>query len=386
MTTTIRNVSLFAAALISVLAYSVTWNTAHAQSVPLGTRIICFVYTNLNNFNPPIPLFTVPDCNATTTPPRSGNVFVRKDVVGGTAQPSDFEIHVTSGGTDVSGSPQPGASSGTSYIGLAPGDYTLSETGPTAGYTAMFADDCTVGGMLHVIAGKTEDCTITNTFNGNGTGTSTNSAGNGSLSGTVTATSSGGGGLTGSVGGGNNTLTGTVFGNSTLTGTVGGGNTLTGTVGTCANNNGLTGTVGNGNSLTGTVVGNNVLTGTVTGSSSLSGTVAGGNSLTGTVVSTDCNTASGGSGGAGGGGGGGGGGNGPIVVGGGGGGGGIPALAVAPGIPNIRTGGPGGFNTSAPGIPNTGAGGAATDNYVFLVLSGLIALTGIGVLSRRFAA
>lgn len=210
--------SVFRIGVIATLAaaFLLAASSAIAQaSTPLGTRIVCFVYSNLNDFGSPIPLLTNSDCGATSTPPGGGQLTVVKDVVGGSAQPSDFAIHVSLGGSEIAGSPQPGASSGTTYIGIAPGNYVVSETGAaTAEYTASFSDDCRRGGVVAVTSNYPATCVVTNTAIASGTPPASGTVG-GSLTGSVFATS---------------TQTGTTTGTSTLTGTVGGGSSLTGTV------------------------------------------------------------------------------------------------------------------------------------------------------------
>lgn len=86
-----------------------------------------------------------------------------KRVVGGTAVPSDFQIHVNSGGADVSNSPQAGSSSGTIY-NLNSGTYTVTESGGPAGYTASFSGACDASGTMNISASDSATCIITNTF------------------------------------------------------------------------------------------------------------------------------------------------------------------------------------------------------------------------------
>src|SRR3989338_909589 len=134
---------------------------AHAS---LATDIICLVYTELNIFGTPIPHLTADDCD-TPPPAGSGTLKVVKIVAGGgTASPSDFSLHVKSGGTDVGSSPQPGSVAGTSYVGLAPGEYTVSETGPD-NYDADFVGACNSSGVVTVTDSLIPVvCTITNTY------------------------------------------------------------------------------------------------------------------------------------------------------------------------------------------------------------------------------
>src|SRR3990167_784019 len=131
------------ATLVAVSIFLGNQRPAHAS---LATDIICLVYTELNIFGAPIPHLTADDCD-TPPPAGSGTLKVVKIVAGGgTASPSDFSLHVKSGGTDVGSSPQPGSVAGTSYVGLAPGEYTVSETGPD-NYTASFIGACNSSGV-----------------------------------------------------------------------------------------------------------------------------------------------------------------------------------------------------------------------------------------------
>lgn len=66
--------------------------------------------------------------------PRPGTLIVKKTVQnnnGGTLGSGAFNVHVKSGGVDVSGSPAAGSATGTTY-NLAPGTYTVSEDSPAS--------------------------------------------------------------------------------------------------------------------------------------------------------------------------------------------------------------------------------------------------------------
>ncbi len=96
----------------------------------------------------------------TITAPTSLHVI--KLVIGGTAVPSDFSIHVKSGGTDVLGSPAPGAAApGTTYS-LTAGTYAVSEAANSA-YTQSFTGDCSSSGSITLATGDNKICTIVNT-------------------------------------------------------------------------------------------------------------------------------------------------------------------------------------------------------------------------------
>ena len=144
-------------------------NQRQAKASDLGSTIVCLVYTDLNSFGSPIPLLSAGECNATSTPSGGGRLIVQKIVSGGTAHSSDFSIHVKQGGNEISGSPQPGSVSGTTYIGLPASSYAISETGAqTANYTADYSG-CS-GGTVTLADGGTATCTIINTYNSGGGG------------------------------------------------------------------------------------------------------------------------------------------------------------------------------------------------------------------------
>jgi Prealbumin-like fold domain len=96
---------------------------------------------------------------------QKGTLTVIKHVIndeGGTATADQWSIHVKSGANEVSGSPQPGSESGSSYT-LPVGTYTVSETGGPSGYAFTgFSGDCDSSGNVTVVAGQTKTCTLTN--------------------------------------------------------------------------------------------------------------------------------------------------------------------------------------------------------------------------------
>ena len=144
-------------------AFVANERTAFASS-QLGDAIVCLVYTDLNMTGTPVQHIFPSDC-PDVPPTSTGTLKVTKVVVGGTNVSSDFSIHIKSGGTDISGSPQPGSSTGTSYIGITPGTYVVAETGPTTNYTASFSGACDSSGTVTVASSSTPSlCTITNTY------------------------------------------------------------------------------------------------------------------------------------------------------------------------------------------------------------------------------
>jgi uncharacterized repeat protein (TIGR01451 family) len=81
---------------------------------------------------------------------------------GGSKGPGDFTLHAKDkNGADLAGSPAKGSSSGTTYSGLMPGLYTVSENS-VSGYT-LTKNTC--GGGVNLAAGQTVTCTLTNTSN-----------------------------------------------------------------------------------------------------------------------------------------------------------------------------------------------------------------------------
>jgi hypothetical protein len=76
-------------------------------------------------------------CTVTNTfqAPTTGTLKVVKHVVntgGGTASAGDWQLHVTTGGVDVTGSPAAGSETGTSYT-LSTGAFSVSENGGPSG-------------------------------------------------------------------------------------------------------------------------------------------------------------------------------------------------------------------------------------------------------------
>ncbi|HUR85905.1 MAG TPA: hypothetical protein VMY78_11210, partial [Solirubrobacteraceae bacterium] len=81
---------------------------------------------------------------------------------GGTATAANWSLHVSSGATEVSGSPKSGAETGDVYTLADGGSYTVSETGGPSGYAASFSGDCDANGSVTLAAGTQKTCTITN--------------------------------------------------------------------------------------------------------------------------------------------------------------------------------------------------------------------------------
>jgi hypothetical protein len=113
---------------------------------------------------------TITNTYIPTTVPGStpATLLVIKDVIGGGPEvAADFSLHVTSSGTDVSGSPQVGTESGTPYT-LAPGTYVVSETAAAgytlAGYTESYSGASDSSGNITLASGDNKTVTITNTY------------------------------------------------------------------------------------------------------------------------------------------------------------------------------------------------------------------------------
>ncbi len=81
---------------------------------------------------------------------------------GGTAVASDWQMHVTQGGNDVSGSPFAGAESPGTTRSVATGTYNVSESGGPSGYALTYSGDCNAQGNVTVALGQSATCTLTN--------------------------------------------------------------------------------------------------------------------------------------------------------------------------------------------------------------------------------
>ncbi len=78
---------------------------------------------------------------------------------GGTLTPAGVVAHVRLGGADVSGSPQAGSATGTTYT-LAVNTYNVAANAVT-GYTLSVAGDCAANGNVTLAVGNVKACTIT---------------------------------------------------------------------------------------------------------------------------------------------------------------------------------------------------------------------------------
>jgi uncharacterized repeat protein (TIGR01451 family) len=75
---------------------------------------------------------------------------------GGSKTPADFAITVAGVGSG------PGSSTGTTYTGLMPGTYTVSESA-VAGYSLTKVEGCAADGSITLHPGEAATCTLTNT-------------------------------------------------------------------------------------------------------------------------------------------------------------------------------------------------------------------------------
>ncbi|MFA6463446.1 MAG: ice-binding family protein [Candidatus Paceibacterota bacterium] len=101
----------------------------------------------------------VPSCGV----PAPGSVHIIKNVVGGTAVPSNFSIHLKLSGTDVAGSPAAGTTTPGTFYFLSAGNYVVSED-PVSSYKASYGTDCDSVGNLSIPSGGSVICTVTNTY------------------------------------------------------------------------------------------------------------------------------------------------------------------------------------------------------------------------------
>jgi hypothetical protein len=172
--TTTAGVSILLASGAS--ACDVFW-TPHATTFGAGTNFVGTLFDNdavtsgagtnilgrILAFNGPVTTATTTINLPTCTPPPA-TLHVVKQVVnnsGGSATASSFNLHVKLSGTDVTGSPAPGAATpGTSYS-LTAGTYIVSEDA-NASYTQSFSGDCNSSGSVTLASSADKTCTITN--------------------------------------------------------------------------------------------------------------------------------------------------------------------------------------------------------------------------------
>jgi uncharacterized repeat protein (TIGR01451 family) len=137
----------------SLADYASTWSCSNEQS-GTGTSI------DVNG------LGFGDDVTCTFTNTRLATLIVVKNVDnsngGGSKGPGDFTLHVSAAGLDLPGSPAAGSSTGTTYSGLLPGTYKVSEDA-VSGYSLTSITGCLADGSVVLEAGATVTCTLTNT-------------------------------------------------------------------------------------------------------------------------------------------------------------------------------------------------------------------------------
>jgi hypothetical protein len=105
----------------------------------------------------------VAPCDAGAYEYRTPRLTVVTHVVndsGGTRTPSQFDVHVTSGGKDVANSPQAGSANGRAYPVEAGSPYKVAADA-VAGYVLSVSGDCAASGSITLQEGQARTCTIT---------------------------------------------------------------------------------------------------------------------------------------------------------------------------------------------------------------------------------
>jgi hypothetical protein len=142
-------------------------------------------------------------CTVTNKQP-TGSLKVIKMVTGTNASTtnatsSDFMIHVWSlsststnaTSTEITGSPQMGSATGTTFITLPLGNYRVTETGAaTSNYTPTWSGDCDANGFVTIWGTGLKSCTLTNAWMGTTTATTTSSASTTAMTASTTAQTS----------------------------------------------------------------------------------------------------------------------------------------------------------------------------------------------------
>lgn len=103
------------------------------------------------------------DTDTISVPTAPAKLHIIKQVVGGTALPSSFNLHVKTAGVDVALSPTTGTGTPGTPYSLAPGTYLVSEDS-VANYTSSFSIGCGIAGSIVLAGGDDTTCTVTNTY------------------------------------------------------------------------------------------------------------------------------------------------------------------------------------------------------------------------------
>jgi hypothetical protein len=99
-------------------------------------------------------------CTITADDAEPATLSVTTQVDGGAWLPEDFTVHLTSGGVELPGSPQPGSDKGTAFT-VPPGRYVLSQDA-ARGYAAKIGGACAADGAVTLEPGASVSCTIVN--------------------------------------------------------------------------------------------------------------------------------------------------------------------------------------------------------------------------------
>jgi hypothetical protein len=157
--------------IIDFTAYTFTEGAASGWALTFGDPVCTVTSANGGTQSSASRTITVDlkegenvSCTFTNTQ-QTGTLTVIKHVVnndGGTATAGNWSLHVKQGSSEVTGSPQAGSESGTSYT-LPGGTYDVTETGAPSGYTLSgYSGDCNSSGSVTVVVNQTKTCTLTN--------------------------------------------------------------------------------------------------------------------------------------------------------------------------------------------------------------------------------
>lgn len=143
--------------------YTFSTNSGHVYSSPGSYTITLLLYHSQapGQDNQIEAIYSITVCVIT----QPAHLTVIKQVDGGSASASDFNIHIKNQGQDVNGSPYPGSEQGITTT-LAPGTYEVSEDTPPQDYTQT-SIVCDQQQTATVVLNENDNktCTITNTYN-----------------------------------------------------------------------------------------------------------------------------------------------------------------------------------------------------------------------------
>lgn len=95
--------------------------------------------------------------------PIPATLHIIKQVSGGVAIPSLFDLHVKLSGVDILGSPATGTGTPGRPYSVSAGTYVISEAVNTS-YIPSFSGDCDVNGNVTLLPGNDKTCIVTNTY------------------------------------------------------------------------------------------------------------------------------------------------------------------------------------------------------------------------------